>query len=343
MATYRDHAAEEKRKRRKTNAKRFFVIVLILVLLLASSYLIMRFINGGTLQQPGSSEVQASSVSVPDNSSSDAQAVPAGSWNSLEPVTRTLNSEVTAPDYRMYALPVNGKVSRAYFDTCMFIGDSITQGMGIYPAALEESAKAGLASVCAYKSTTPKSFLDNATAPDPWGTRVAVWDDLTAHPVPKNIYILLGTNALISMEDDALLHYYGQLLDKIKEYYAPYGCRFYVQVITPVTEATAIQRPRMDNGRIRNLNNYIAQLAVERDMLVIDLNEILTDAAGNLKEDIAYRDGTHLKPEGYAMWLEYLQYHTAYDPANPYEITPDTGVVVSNEPAADSAASGAVS
>lgn len=325
MGEYKEFAAKKKRQKRNNNLARMLLVLLLLVLLAVAAFIVMQIVRA-VQPEPDLSEPQSN---VPPSSTSDLPVANAssGAWNTLQIRTENLKNEIEAPDYRMFALPVNGKVSRAYFDDCMFVGDSISQGLAIYEPALHDSYAAGLVSICAYKNSSPKTFLDDATAPDPGNNRVPVWTDLTSHRVPKHIYILLGTNAIVSsMSDEAILKYYGDFLDKLQDYYGPYGVDFYVQMITPVTASTAVQRPKMDNDRIRQLNNYIAKLARERGMYVIDTQEALPMENGALSPEVAQADGTHLKPAGYALWVDYLQYHTAYNPANPYEIDPAVGL-----------------
>ncbi|MFQ7159653.1 MAG: hypothetical protein ACLRPX_08545 [Ruthenibacterium sp.] len=48
-------------------------------------------------------------------------------WNTEVPVERTLESDVTASDSRLLAVPANGRLSTEYFRTALFIGDSLSR------------------------------------------------------------------------------------------------------------------------------------------------------------------------------------------------------------------------
>ena len=66
----------------------------------------------------------------------------------------------------------------------------------------------------------------------------------------------------------------------------------------------------MSNDRIKGINNQISQLAVARGMYFLDLHEVLADENGELREDIAGKDGTHMRDAaGYRIWTDYLARH----------------------------------
>ena len=90
---------------------------------------------------------------------------------------------------------------RDSFRTALFIGDSLSQGFALYAPTRD------VATVCAYKSTSPNQVLQNFVGQRPDGSRIEMWDDIKVQS-PSNIYVLYGTNALISQSDEAFLKYY---------------------------------------------------------------------------------------------------------------------------------------
>ena len=70
------------------------------------------------------------------------------------------------------------------------------------------------------------------------------------------------------------------------------------------------------------LNNKVAAMALARGLSYVDTHEALADAEGYLPDDIGgypASNGMHMHPAGYLQWVEYLQRHTVYSPANlPY-------------------------
>ena len=45
---------------------------------------------------------------------------------------------------------------------------------------------------------------------------------------------------------------------------------------------------------------------------------MLADENGDLREDLAARDGVHLNENAYPLLRDYLTTHTVYNPENPY-------------------------
>ena len=234
-------------------------------------------------------------------------------WNTEVPVERTLESDVTASESRLLAVPANGRLSTEYFRTALFIGDSLSQGFALYAPTRD------VATVCAYKSTSPNQVLQNFVGQRPDGSRIEMWDDIKVQS-PSNIYVLYGTNALISQSDEAFLKYYSDLLDKLRERFA--GVPIYVQSITPTTAEQGVKQPPLENGHIRLINNAIAKLAVSKGLYYLDAQEALADADGNLRGDyVGTYDGIHMNPTGYAAWADYILTHTVYSDYNKQFVT----------------------
>lgn len=159
---------------------------------------------------------------------------------------------MTNVDARMLALPKNGRVSTEYFRTTMFIGDSITQGLALYP----DSGKtlAGIATVCAYKGTGPKQILETTSENCRTAPKLPMWDDISAK-APMNIYIMIGTNAMVGQPDEALL----EILRAIYLMRCAYSFRIFpcmCSLLCPLPQ-NGRKRPNLSNERIRLLNNAI--------------------------------------------------------------------------------------
>lgn len=333
MSSYKEFKAQAKRRKAKRVAGRVFLIFLIAALFIVAGYVaIMVFFNGdlfGFLKNektpPTSSQSQTNSTPQPQSQPEiPTVAIDNTSWNSLLPLAQTVNVGMPiVPDYRVLAVPKNGKVTEEYFKSVLFIGDSLTQGMAIYDKSLNN----GRTTVCAYIGANPKTITENSSAKKSEKVYVKPHDEIFAVQ-PNNIYILMGTNTIVSaITDEGFIAQYSEMLDFLKANFHP-NVKFYIQGMPPVTAKTAAERPKMNNERIRALNNSIAQIATARGMYFIDLQEALAGDDGNLPEEIASpKDGFHLTPDGYAIWIEYLKTHTVYSPmhAGLYEIPPTEG------------------
>ena len=153
------------------------------------------------------------------------------------------------------------------------------------------------------------------TLPD--GTQVVPMDQIVSAQ-PRKIYLMLGTNSLISMTNEAFLVYYGQLLDTLLERVP--GVEIYVESILPVSAEKAAAQPQLDNTRIRAVNDLLAKLAFEKGVYFLNLQEVFTDENGNMIESALWSnsEGVHLKPAGYDIWKDYLYTHVAHKVGNPY-------------------------
>lgn len=322
-ATYTPAKRAYAKKKRKA-LRRFFVLCLSLVVLFVTALVLVEIIQNradadDVLQQVQSvpvSSPQANTVQAASEAPVQADIVPTNdsAWNFLgNVVPPEERGTPIGADKRMYALPENGRVSREYFNTVVFVGDSITQGLHIYGGLNN-------ASFCDYKGVSPKQIYDGSLQQPLRGEKEVPLDAIVAAQ-PDNVYVLLGTNAMVGMSNEALLTYYEEMLKAMRERLDPAVC-IYVQSITPVLEGVD-NRFHMED--FIALNNALAQMAFENGMFFLDLHEALAGDDGWLRSDYGASDGYHMKPAGYAAWVEYLVTHTAYNTrhAHLYEENPE--------------------
>ena len=232
-------------------------------------------------------------------------------WNTVSyPQTRQLRvqtrngSTETALDFRMAALPQTSPVEKSWFSQVSFVGDSLTQGMQIYETGLPN------ANFCAYRGVGPNAFVNGTSCKRADGVTEVPMEALTAQQ-PKAVYVLLGTNVLNRDTDYAsFLTYYRLMLDMIGQ--ALPNATIYVQSITPVRPELCQKAGHegLNRERLCEINNELAAIALEKNCYFLNLWEVLADENGDLIESYAQPDGYHLKPEGYAAWVDYLRSHT---------------------------------
>ena len=207
----------------------------------------------------------------------------------------------------MLSVPENGIVSLEYFRTALFIGDSLTEGFGIY-----EPLK-NIATVYGFQGISPKTFAENGAA----GSRDlgisfdAVWDAISAQQ-PDSVYVLLGANTLVHAQDgNAYLTYYGRFMDMLAERFTSMGIPVYIQGLTPVTEEYSQKHVMLSREQIAAMNNELAKMATDRGMYYIGTHEPLADNADFLNPEYAGGDGLHMRSgDAYRVWVEYLARHT---------------------------------
>ena len=232
-------------------------------------------------------------------------------WNtvSYQPA-RTLTVQTladhstTALDFRMAAVPTNAPVEKSWFTDVSFVGDSLTQGMQMYDTGLPE------AKFCAYRGIGPNAVVNGTSCKRADGVAEVPLEALVAQK-PKAVYILLGTNVLCRDTDyTSFLAYYRMMLEMIRQ--ALPDAQIYVQSITPVRPEVRAKANHdgLYRDRLCSINDALAAVALEKNCYFLNLWEVLADENGDLKAEYAQPDGYHLKPEGYAAWVDYLCSHT---------------------------------
>lgn len=264
------------------------------------------------------------------------QALPSTEWRTLSyprqtslTVQNLADGLTTAMDFRLASMPETqtAPVDLSYFDTAVFLGDSLTQGMQIYDTGLPN------AHYCAYRGVGPNAVVNGTTCTRVDGVQEIPLDALVSY-APKSVYILLGTNVLTQDTDHTnFLNYYSLMLDRIRQLLP--DADIYVQSITPVRPEvrTDARHAGMYAERFIRVNNDLAALAVEKGCFFLDLWEVLADENGDLKAEYAQPDGYHLRPEGYTAWVDYLRTHVAHteivnpaeEPAQPAEASVQAG------------------
>ena len=268
------------------------------------------------------------------------QALPDASWrtlsyeNSTALQVQTRADGSTAMDFRLASMPVTESepVDLSYFDSAVFLGDSLTQGLQIYDTGLPN------AHYCAYRGVGPNAVVNGTTCTRIDGVQEVPLEALASY-APKSVYILLGTNVLTQDTDyTSFLNYYSLMLDNIRALLP--DANIYVQSITPVRPevSAGAGHSGMYGARFIRVNNDLAALAVEKGCYFLDLWEVLADANGDLKAEYAQPDGYHLLPEGYAAWVNYLRTHVAHTeivtPEDPTAQTADSAAAASAAPLA---------
>lgn len=298
MADYQEYRRRVLRRRWR---RRFMAIFLILLLLLVSAVSLL----WKTLHRevPQTALQQDTILSAVEGD---------GSWNTAAyPLAYTLSVQTlqgstgTAMDFRLAALPENTPVEKSWFEDVSFLGDSLTQGMQLYNEGLPEAL------FCAYKGIGPNSVVNGTSCKRADGVAEVPLEALTAQK-PKAVYLLLGTNVLTRDADyTSFLTYYRLMLDMIRQ--ALPDTEIYVQSITPVRPEVSQEKNHegLNRDRLCAINNELAAIALEKGCNFLNLWEALADENGDLIEEYAQPDGYHLKPAGYAAWVEYLCSHTA--------------------------------
>ncbi len=303
---------QAQRKKRRLRRNLILLVGLLLILLLAWGLTSLISNLFGQDEVGAVASVPSGAPAISGASGLTAEPLPdtvdSTSWNFVGPTEQTISGmQLISPDYRMLSLPENGRVDMSYFSTVTFVGDSLTQGFQIYQQGIAN------ATYCAYIGVGPKQMFDGSIQRRQDGEQEIPLDALVSYK-PRNVYIQLGANAMVSMDDASLLAYYQEMLNTFRAV-LPATTNYYIQSLTPVRPDND---PGFDIARITSLNNQLAVLAYQNNLHFLDLTEALSGDDGYLMEEYAAGDGYHLSPTGYGVWVDYLVTHTAYTPLTPY-------------------------
>jgi len=322
-------------RRTGTIAAQVSLSVLLIALIFCIAHVIVCLLYGESawatvknLLPPTAAQPPSESDSLPEPPQEDIAPFPSGQgadidadalpeWNVGERIGG-MRSGVADSDARLLAAPANGRVSDDYFRDALFIGDSVTQGFGWYPQYKD------WLHVCAYKGVNPQTILQNYIGQRPDGSEIEMWDEINIQQNVANIYILLGANALLQQSDEAFLKYYSDLLDRLRARFPMVP--IYVQSLTPTTLERGQRQPGLARDHLLEINNAVAQMAVSKNLIYVDLWEALADENGYLREDLS-GDGLHLRDGSkYRTWLDHLATHTVYSAHNAAFAIADEGV-----------------
>ena len=236
----------------------------------------------------GASAVSQEDSSLPEESSE----IPESSLpeSSEEPV---------ADPYLGAPVPASDAVEETYFDDAIFVGDSLTYGLGAY-----QVLDAGR--VVAHTGINPQTILTSAVIEQPDGTAVTVLEAVRA-AAPHKVYVMLGSNGVAFLSQSSIVEFYGEFLDQLRE--ALPDAIFYVQSVLPVTHEKESGDSRYANSKIDALNEALLELATEKGVYYVNVAEAIKDENGCLPAEVS-TDGMHFGVGTYRKWVEYLLTHT---------------------------------
>ncbi|UWP68914.1 GDSL-type esterase/lipase family protein [Subdoligranulum variabile] len=314
--------ARRRRERRRRRRRTFLVGTVggILVLSGIITLLLPKSVTGETdiveSAPTGSAQLVAPLPYGGSGGTSDPSTAQTLNWGTVGPVQQSEENgyTYTAVPAAPTALPEFGRVDTSWFADAAFLGDSLTAGFCVN----EYNIDVGGALICGYEGISPNSIVNRTTVDNPdRGEEIAM--DVLSNAQPAKLYILIGTNALVSTgNDESFLNYYAKMLDDLRT--ALPNTAFYVQSILAATkEKVEKDAPGLAPDRLATINASLESMCVEKGCYFLDLNAEFRDEEGYLLSDYAQPDGVHLTVSGYNKWVSYLCTHVPYNKNNPYQ------------------------
>ncbi|MCR5108961.1 MAG: SGNH/GDSL hydrolase family protein, partial [Lachnospiraceae bacterium] len=184
-----------------------------------------------------------------------------------------------------------------YLNNCAFLGDSRTVGMVNYKYISDEDAlaKVGVAhtdveritfSQNSGKTYTVKQFLES--------------DDSDV------VYVCYGVNGMDSIPEDKYKESYTTLVDDIISW-AP-DSNIVLMAIWPVDD-DGTYKGKVKNEWIDKYNAFLLSLAEEKGIYYLDVDTVLKDENGSIKEEFDGGDGLHYRSDAYKVIIDYIITH----------------------------------
>lgn len=189
-----------------------------------------------------------------------------------------------------------------YFDDAIFIGDSVSVGLRVYGVVPAKN-------VLAAQNVGITSFTrDYAVYTTTGSQKKTVFDAIPeAVPDPGKIYILIGANSMPGLSNKAHIQYYGEFLDRLMAAYPE--TIIYVESLTPLAPTSSYIRSSFNSTKINEFNDMLYELAKEKGIYFLNVEDALKDKNGNLLSDYDAGDGLHLKSNGHKAMYRYYRKH----------------------------------
>ncbi|MBO6197066.1 MAG: acylhydrolase [Butyrivibrio sp.] len=188
------------------------------------------------------------------------------------------------------------EVNPDYFTDAVFIGDSRTVGLSEYCEPLDTRAtfyaKVSLTIYDVFK----KEYIKTDDG------KIGLEQALSENQFGK-VYIMLGLNEIGTGDNEYFKNAYAEVINKIRELQP--DAIIYIQGIMHVTANKSNVDKNFNNEKINSRNASIAELADNKTIFYIDMNESVDDEDGNLEAGLS-SDDVHLKASSYERWYEFL-------------------------------------
>ena len=195
-----------------------------------------------------------------------------------------------------YSGEVSGEYNKEFFESDLFIGDSISTGYSLYGFMAEKNvfAKIGL---------NPSSVLTKSV-PTVYGEITAA--DMISYTLPKRVYIMLGSNGIQWLSGESMLKSMKSLTEMIT--LTSPETEIVIVGVPPVTAAYDSTVEGMDvMAAVNSYNSGLSQFASENSYIFVDPGVILKDSTGYFAGQYAEKDGMHFKSATYKILLSYIE------------------------------------
>ncbi|MEG2429073.1 MAG: GDSL-type esterase/lipase family protein [Oscillospiraceae bacterium] len=287
--------------RKQTRAPLFIFFALIFIVIALIVTIFAFFVKDDLKKQKETSNVNFNI----NSSKNDSKPSPSSKPTKPSPSS---NPNVSKDKFQTTTILAETKpVEKAYFNDCVFIGDSISLGLGMYnvlpPANVIAAQNVGLNQVA-----EGKPVYQNKKK-----TLIQCIDELKTKP--KKIYIMLGSNGLPYYDNDTHIKFYNTLVLQLKKKYPE--AKIILQSVTPITAKAEVNYKKngkdFTNKKINDFNEKIKGVAKNNKVYYLDVRASLADEKGFLNAKLISTspkaDGVHFLKVGHEAMYKYYKTH----------------------------------
>lgn len=185
------------------------------------------------------------------------------------------------------------RVDKDYLTDALFIGDSRTEGLMEY-GGVSGATFFATAGMSVFKLDKQKLSI--------MGVGNVTLSELLQKKHFEKIYLMLGINEA-GYPWDSIIEQYTNVVEEIEQ--AQPDATIFLCANLHVTKKKSEEEKYINNTTINRINEMIADVAREKNMYYIDVNECFDDAEGNLEQDLS-SDNVHIYGKYYKKWIDWI-------------------------------------
>ena len=189
------------------------------------------------------------------------------------------------------------QVDDSYFDDALFIGDSRAVGMKLY------SGLENMQFYCKEGLTVYDMFSEQIV--EEGQSKVTVEEALQKNHFGK-IYVEIGVNEMGTGNIDSFMEQYEEDIETLRSM-QPDAIIFLCGIMC-IKKDRSDTDPIFNNDGIRARNERIKELADNKDIFYLEINEAVCDENGDLDPQYTY-DDVHLLGKWYSLVVDYMKSH----------------------------------
>ena len=282
--------------RRSSGSGDVFIPVIIILLGITILSLLIAFVwqKWQDKYDPDSLYPDARPSSSQSESSSEASEPSSSEESSSEPESAAVQFGQPVPE--------SERVTSAYFNDAVFIGDSLTTGIQLYNILPDTTVLAAVG-----------VGLENIYTQEVIGTEDSKQTILEAADAqqPAKIYVMLGINGLKGLGADKTVELYRDLVQHLNRRVIKDNLFPFAPLLMPINEQKfeANYGYNLTNAEIDECNEKLMAMAGEEQVYYVDVASAIKNETGGLPAEFT-TDGLHFKGEYYNKWIDYLKEHT---------------------------------